>query len=803
MIKLRKFASIVLSASLMSTGAGYVKAQGTCEFDTDCRIEDLDIALDSIGVTEKNTVNVAFSIENYGTDKQVNVSMRLLDKNMSEIAGSKLTRSVKSGESVPVKFTKTRIADTEDMTFSVYVKDETKRLQTEVYVANDGNDKESGTATNPLKTVSGAFEVVKGFNSDGDHNGKDIKIIVDNGNYDFPNTLNIADTDISNLSSLTIEGEGKNTVFYSGIKVKGSDFTKVTDLTALSMFDKSVEGKIYSLDLSKYGVNLSYTDGTNVNSDPIYTTVSYNSKTEQIAKYPNSGYGKGSIRLGKDSENRKTQIKSAEIKNWKNIEEAWVRSWLLYDWDITKGKIASITDSVAGSDIDSTITGRTLTLQRLFCGSMPSDDLRPISKQDRDWYVYNIPSELDIEGEYVIKDNVLYYYPAEADVSNNTFKNADITVNTSNADILNIQSSKNVTVKNIAFENTQGYFINANADNVSVAGCTFANGMNAVNVKGNNNIVSACDFSNLGGSGLVISGGDVNTLTGSNSKVENCLFNRVSQINRTNCAPLVLKGCGVTARRNTVTDTPHLAVSYNGNNHIIEYNDIYNCLTDRSSDAGIVYSGNDLSNLGTVVQYNYIHDSYSGLGAVYYDDWLSGQSAVGNVFENVDRVLLVHGGIYNTFRDNIVINSDIGAFVRHKDRFKTIDGVKYNVWDEINGRYNGFNNVFLGKLVGIPESNGTEPGVSWKSEVWQNAYGDILAYVNNKTDNKASNTWISNNYFVNTDTPIYPYGEMKMADLILNNNSTGNTALDAQHKTQYDNVVNNCGIYTDSFRKNK
>lgn len=801
MTKLKRFLAVSSAIIMAATSINFAKAEANCDFYTDCQIEDLDIVLDDIGISADNSVNASFYIENRGEKKEVKLIMRLLDKNMIQISAAEATRAIKPGESVPVDFCSTQLDDTEDLRFSVEIKDNSEQLQTEIYVTETGDDANTGTVEKPLKTVSAALKMVGDFNAQEEYAGKDITIFCADGDYEIPNTLNITAPTISNLGSITISGDGDDVSFYGGIKAKGSDFTKVTDISTLSMFDKSVEGKIYSLKLADYDVNVSYKDGTNSDNDPIYTTVSYNNRLEQIAKYPNDGYGKGSIRIGKDSENRKTQIKSDEIENWENIDEAWVRGWLLYDWDLVKGKIASITNSVTGSDIDSTIEGRTLTLQKLFCGSLPADNLRPISNQDREWYVYNIPSELDKEGEYVIKDNVLYYYPPEDDVASGIFENADIMINTSTENLLNIQSSNNVTIQNILLENTRGYFINADADNVSVLGCNFENGMNAVNIQGNRNVVLSCDFHNLGGNGLTIGGGDVNTLTNSDSRVENCLFDNVSIINRTNCAPLDLNGCGVTARRNTITNVPHLALSYSGNNHIIEYNDIYNCLTDGSSDAGIIYAGNDLSNLGTAIQYNYIHDSYSGLGAIYYDDWLSGQSAIGNVFENVDRALIVHGGIYNTFRDNIVIGADIGAFVRHKDRFKTIDGVKYNVWDEINGRYNAYNNVFLGKLVGIPESNGTEPGVDWKSDIWQNVYGNILAYVNNKTDNKASNTWISNNYFVNTDTAIYPYGEMQMSDLILNNNEVDKTALDSSHQAQYDEVVNNCGIYTDAYRK--
>ena len=54
-------------------------------------------------------------------------------------------------------------------------------------------------------------------------------------------------------------------------------------------------------------------------------------------------------------------------------------------------------------------------------------------------------------------------------------------------------------IKGLIFENSAGYFINALADNFKLIDCEFRNGAkNAVLVKGYNNLVSTCDFYNIG-----------------------------------------------------------------------------------------------------------------------------------------------------------------------------------------------------------------------------------------------------------------------------------------------------------------
>ena len=186
------------------------------------------------------------------------------------------------------------------------------------------------------------------------------------------------------------------------------------------------------------------------------------------------------------------------------------------------------------------------------------------------------------------------------------------------------------------------------------------------------------------------------------------------------------------------------------------------------------------------------------MGAIYWDDWLSGQTAYKNVFENVLTTLFVHGGVCNTFGGNYVKNGEYGARIRGKGFTIEVNGEKYNAWDEINGRYNAYANVFLGNLVGVPESGGTMPGVPWKSDIWQNSFGNVLKYVNNKTRDTAEETTVTNNYFIDVDDAIYTFAGTAMSDLT----QSGNSEIISDEKLlEYENIKASCGIYTDAYRK--
>lgn len=734
--------------------------------------EECDVsAIDGIDVTVKkvqyiNGLQSEFSIKNSSdTDMEVAIEVTLEDKDRNVIASADTVRKITHGRSVPFNFNSSKaVANDAALHISVVNPPEAN----EIYVADNGSDAADGSFKKPMKTLSAALDAAKA--KDGN-----VSIVMRGGEYDIRNTVDIKEFD--NLSSLTIKSDGTDVVFSGGVSVKGSDFKKVVDTGILSMFPENVRGKLYSINLSDYGIKRD-TD------NPRNTALYYDGKTEQIAKYPNDGYCETASTVWLDYNNKILAVDSEDIKEWKNYNEAWISGFFFWDWDFSSNKIASIAN------------GR-ITISPYNAGSYTKEE-----STGKKWYVYNMPSELDIEGEYIIKGNVLYYYPKEADVSDGTFDNTQIRINTNNKNMINISGSGNVAIENITFENSRGYFINAAADNVKLLGCKFRdNAANAVYVDGNNNLVSGCDFLNIGATGLYMAGGNRNTLTSSESVVTNCYFERTGQFRRTNAAALTIAGCGTVASYNTITKTPHLALSYRGNNLTVEYNEFYECLTDNSGDAGIIYTGNDLSNLGNVIRKNYIHDSNSGLGAIYWDDFLSGQTAEHNVIENITSGgVFVHGGVCNTFNGNIVKGTNYGARVRGKGLYITLpDGTKVNAWDEIGGRYSPYANVFMANLEGSERDPQNYPGFPWKESIWQQSFGNVLKYVNTRTNPEAVETLVCDNTFINIAIEgCYTFAGTTDDDITVTGNAEEFT--DAT-RAEYENIKSTSGIYADKYRK--
>lgn len=87
---------------------------------------------------------------------------------------------------------------------------------------------------------------------------------------------------------------------------------------------------------------------------------------------------------------------------------------------------------------------------------------------------------------------------------------------------------------------------------------------------------------------------------------------------------------------------PGFAVYLHGNNHIIEYNNIYDAVKE-VSDAGAFYMGRDISEVGNVLKCNYFHhikkpsvDSGMGVCAVYFDDGSSFNQVYSNYFSDIE-----------------------------------------------------------------------------------------------------------------------------------------------------------------------
>ena len=113
---------------------------------------------------------------------------------------------------------------------------------------------------------------------------------------------------------------------------------------------------------------------------------------------------------------------------------------------------------------------------------------------------------------------------------------------------------------------------------------------------------------------------------------------------------------------NLIHDAPHIAILFDGNDHLIEYNEIHSVLWE-VNDAGAIYAGREWTMRGTVIRYNYLHHVYGPglhrdpiIWGIYLDDMYSGTTIYGNVFYELTRGARIAGGRDNTIENNVFVN---------------------------------------------------------------------------------------------------------------------------------------------------
>ena len=769
----------------------------------------IDVTRSEITENGDETVNAEF----YGSDEEkrsFDIGIDIFNSLGTKIYGYETTGILSNLSNLPIKFSVTGASDASSVRLTAKAADPIK----EIAVADSGDDSNSGSASSPVRTLAKAVSLAKTAAQSGEY--KRAEIILYGGKYDFSETLNLS---YNEAVPLVIKTNGENVCFGSGITVRGTDFRTLSD-SEKTMFPETAKNNIYALNLSDYGYTANFSGEKDDNS-PIYISMYDGNEKMMLAGYPKNGFSDTaqSIWTLQNGSASLTyydfSFKASDVGAWKYYNNAWVSGYFMEEWALASGAVQSISND-------------TVKVEKYLSGHFNSASfLKNNNKTGNKWRIYNLPDVLSEAGEYVIYDNTLYYFPKNKD----SFSESKILINTNTKAMLNLTHSKNIKIEGITFECSQGYYIKSDsgANNLEIAGCVFKdNTKDAVSLNGNNIKVNSCDFYDIDGCPLIISGGNRNTLTPSGNVVENCDFHNINAISRTNTGAIGINGCGVTVRKNKFSDIPHSVIRYSGNNHIIEYNELTNCDTDRIGDAGYIHNGNDMSNLGTVIRKNYFHDGYSAMGAIYYDDRLSGQTAENNVFENLTgSALFIHGGVNNKFNGNIVINTTNGARVRDKDLYITanvrkivagetvINSQQVNCWDSklLTGEdgeklVNLGDNLFMLRLVGGPANGITYPSYPYKSSVWQSAYGDTLKYLNNKTTRKAEDIEVKNNTFVNVEKyTIWTLKDqwtgngMELSDLILSGNTENLTSLPESARELYNDVKDNSGLYQNSYRK--
>lgn len=573
--------------------------------------------------------------------------------------------------------------------FPIYKKPTKQTVENADYYVSikTGDDNNIGTKSHPFKTITKAQETVrKLIKNNSNLVDKDITIAIMGGEYNLKKELSFNKNDnLPNNHKITYTSYNEEEVILSGgINFKALDFKKLSNEDSLRLPEKSRENvkvvNLFESGLTKEEIGKLYaiggfSQGKKYGEDNgVALEVFYDGKRMSLAKYPNNGFSKIGqiIDYGEASEHvpdiidwyatpsprppkfRVDEDMKSHMSKWKkptsDLNSIWAYGYFYWDW----------------ADVSSPVNNFDSTLGQLDLKYSSTYGIR----EGQIYYVYNVFEELDNIGEYYIdreNGNFYIYFPDEHN------QNSRITLSMLSKHIIHSYQVENITIDGMTVECSRTKGLDMLGSNITIKNMIIKNvGYEGIRIQGNNNLITDNEIKNVGKSGIVC-GTYLNYKEGNidndirkdglrieNNIIKNNYIHAYGETSRSQIAGVYLFGVGNKVSHNEIFDSPSTAILYIGNEHIIEYNYIHH-VVKKSSDAGAIYSGRNLSFFGNIIRYNAIMDigsEHFTPNGIYFDDCLAGQTAYGNLLVNIPgNGFLIGGGRENKIFDNTIINS--------------------------------------------------------------------------------------------------------------------------------------------------
>jgi hypothetical protein len=514
-----------------------------------------------------------------------------------------------------------------------------------LFVANNGNDAWSGRLAEPnsnrtdgpFATLERARDEIRNIKRVGKMPQGGVTVEVARGEYqrEQPFELSAEDSGSEYAPVVYRARQGEEVRLVGGKVVTG--FEPVTDPATLERLCPEARGNVLQADLMALGIS----DFGEVKGGGL--ELFFQDKPMTLARWPDEGFIRivdlvggdpVDVRGTKGDKIGKFMYEGDRPKRWGGEKDIWVHGYWFWDWSDQRHKVESID-----------------TERRIISVAPP---YHGYGYRVGQWfYGLNILAELDVPGEWYLdrETGILYFWPPTP------IEQSQAAVSVIDT-MVKMENVAHVTIRGITFEAARGTaIIITNGTHNRIVGCTLRNlGSWAVSISGGaNNGVVGCDIYETGNGGISLSGGNRERLEPAGHYAENNHIHHYGRWNRMYQPAISLDGVGNRASHNLIHDAPHMAISFGGNDHLLEFNEIHNVCYE-SNDAGAMYSGRDWTMRGTMIRHNFLHhiSGFEGRGCVgvYLDDMLCGTTIYGNVFYKVTRAAFIGGG-----RDCIVENN--------------------------------------------------------------------------------------------------------------------------------------------------
>lgn len=524
----------------------------------------------------------------------------------------------------------------------------------DVYVARDGNDANPGTREQPLASPAKAVAALRGAGPG--------TIWIGPGEYYLENGLKFdAQHAGTQGQPLVLRGTEPGQVRLSGARAVAG-FRPLSADEARPLVSDEAKRHVLVADLAEQGFP-PLGALPDKHRDHGQEEVIFGDQPMQSARWPNTGF----VEFDKVIDSGASgvthwvsrtvyrpgsfEFPGQRARSWDFSRGVWLHGFWCYEWSDEVLKAASY-DPASGE----------LRLAAKHAYGIGS----PWRKDSKHaFYALHVFEELDQPGEYYLdrQHQRLYFWPP-GDVASTAVR-----LTLCRRPLIQADGSAYLVVRDLILENgcDAGIVMNQ-GQHCRVEQCLVRNlGRQGIALSGLQMVASDCQVTQVGSSGIRISGGDRKTLTPGHCAIEHCRIHHVGRLNWEGGRCAIVTGCGNRLANNLFHDGPTGAVSYGGNEHVLELNEAHTmCI--HYADVGVFYTGRDWASRGNVVRWNYIHDvaikGGSGAQAIYLDDCDSGETVVGNIVHRCgNRGVLLGGGRDNTFRGNVFIDQPIGIHV--------------------------------------------------------------------------------------------------------------------------------------------
>ncbi len=540
------------------------------------------------------------------------------------------------------------------------------------FVSPEGDDDWSGRyetaledgSDGPFASFERAQDAVRGVLARaGTH--REVRVWVRGGVYERRQTLRLGGED-SGIGPALVHWQaypGERVVWSGGQTILG--FQRLSDTEIEARVPETHRERIHVVDLKAAGVE-DFGElrrlGFHIPYTPSALQLYYREEPMTLARYPNEGWeliaavpqdGERRIHPGHPVDKRDGTVPTGRHygaiefdgdrpASWASHKDIWLHGYWTWDWADSTQKLASIDTETRRIEL-----------------AEPHHSYGYTSGQR--FYFYNVPEELDAPGEWYLdrERGLLFFWPPDGDAFS-----GEVSVSILADPMIVVENAAHIRLHGFEFAYARGPAIEIrDSEAIEVVGGSFHNlGGRPVTIEGGSQcLVADGVFTKLDTGAIDVSGGDRSSLEPAGHGIVNNHVHRFGLTFRTYHPAIRINGVGQRVAHNLIHNAPHMAISFQGNDHRVEYNEIFD-IARETGDVGAIYTGRDYTSRGTIVRYNFLHDLHGpglhGVRAVYLDDFASGIQVYGNVFHRAGRAAFVGGGRDNVIRNNVFIDCE-------------------------------------------------------------------------------------------------------------------------------------------------